>query len=67
MADLRRTQPEWTRFLGREVAGMFLASIYELQALEERYSRQRTPVLVLNDTHGNHVPGGVSSKASIWA
>jgi len=59
VADLRKTQPEWTRFLGREVAGMFLASIYELQALEERYSRQRTPLLVLNDTQGNHVPGGV--------
>jgi len=59
VADLRKTQPEWTRFLGREVAGMFLAAIYELQAMEERYSRQRTPVLVLNDVQGNHVPGGV--------
>ena len=59
MADLRKTQPEWARFLGREVAGMFLAAIYELQAMEERYSRQRTPLLVLNDVQGNHVPGGV--------
>ncbi len=59
MADLKKTQPEWTRFLGREVAGMFLASLYELQAIEDRYSRQRTPVLVLNDVHDNHVPGGV--------
>lgn len=59
MADLRRTQPEWTRFLGREVAGMFLASILELQELEDRYARQRTRVLVLNDVHGNLGPGGV--------
>lgn len=59
MADLRKTQPEWTRFLGREVAGMFLASLYELQAMEDRYSHQRTPILVMNDMQGNHLPGGV--------
>jgi len=59
VADLRKTQAEWTRFLGREVAGMFLASLYELQAMEDRYSRQRTPLLVLGDRHANHAPGGV--------
>ncbi|HBP16985.1 MAG TPA: hypothetical protein DEA08_04200, partial [Planctomycetes bacterium] len=59
MADLRKTQPEWDRFLGREVAGMFLACLFELQELEDRFSRQRTRVVALGDQHGNLAPGGV--------
>lgn len=59
MADLKKTQEEWDRFLGREVVGMFLASVYELKAMEDRYARQRTPFLVLGDVHGNQLPGGV--------
>lgn len=62
MADLKKEQEEWDRFLGREVVGMFLASIYELRAMEDRYARQRTPLLVLGDAHSNHLAGGINLK-----
>lgn len=52
MTDLRRTQPEWTRFLGREV-GFFLSCLAELKELEAKYTRQRSRVVVLGDVHGN--------------
>lgn len=58
MADLRRTKEEWERFLGREV-GTFLALLRELQELEDKYTRQRTQVVVLNDAFGNVGPQGV--------
>jgi len=59
VADLRKSQAEWTRFLGREVVGMFLASLSELQAFEDRYSKQRIAVWVQNDVNANHRPGSV--------
>ena len=59
MADLRQDQASWDRFLGRELAGMFLACLYELQELEDRYARQRTPLVVVGDLHGNLGPKGV--------
>ena len=59
MADLKKTQAQWDRFLGRELAGMFLACVYELRELELRFSSQRTRVLVLGDRHQNAAPGGM--------
>ncbi|MCA8922263.1 MAG: hypothetical protein KDD82_10670, partial [Planctomycetes bacterium] len=60
MADLKKTQAEWDRFLGRELAGMFLACALELRELELRYASQRTRVLVLGDRHQNAAAGGVA-------
>lgn len=60
MADLRKTQAEWTRFLGEEIAGMFLSALFELKELEHRYSKQRTRVVLLNDTRGVVRPGGLA-------
>ena len=59
MADLRQDQASWDRFLGRELAGMFLACLYELQELEDRYARQRTRLVVLGDLRGSVGPKGV--------
>ena len=49
MTDLRKTQAEWDRFLGRELIGMHLAVLAELEALQARYSKQRTLVVVQGD------------------
>lgn len=59
MADLRKTKEDWTRFLGREL-GTWLACLNELQELEDRYTRARTRVVVLNDPFGNVGPRGVT-------
>lgn len=58
MADLRKTKEEWERVLGREM-GTFLGLLRELQELEDKYSRQRTQVVVLNDPLGNVGPRGI--------
>lgn len=52
MADLRKSKAEWLRFVGREVGSAFLAALFELQELEERYSKQRTRVVAINDVDG---------------
>lgn len=57
MADLRKTKEEWERVVGREV-GTFLAVLRELQELEDKYTKQRTQVVVLNDPLGNVGPRG---------
>lgn len=38
---------------------MFLSALYELRELEQRYSKQRTRVVVLNDLLGVVRSGGV--------
>ncbi|HBP21951.1 MAG TPA: hypothetical protein DEA08_29720 [Planctomycetes bacterium] len=50
MADLRKTPEAWQRFVGQELVGTFLSALRELQELEDRYRKQRTQVLALNNT-----------------
>jgi hypothetical protein len=59
VADLRKTPEEWTQFLGREL-GTFLSCLLELQDLEDRYSRARIRVAVLNDPFGDVGRQGVT-------
>lgn len=49
MTDLRKTQEAWTRFLGHELAGSYLALLSELAEQERRYRLERTRVVVLGD------------------
>ncbi len=58
MSDLRKTKEEWERFLGREL-GLFLGCLLELQELEDKYSRARTQVVLLNDPFGSVGPLGI--------
>ena len=58
MADLRKTKEDWERVLGREL-GTLLALLRELQEVEDKYSKQRIQVVVLNDPLGNVGPRGI--------
>lgn len=56
MTDLNRSQAEWTRLLGEELAGLALAPIRELRELEDKFTRERTQVLNLADPGGEDAP-----------
>lgn len=49
MSDLQKTQAEWTRYLGRELGSTMLAPLRELRELQDKFSRDRTQVVVLLD------------------
>lgn len=49
MTDLGKTQAEWTRFLGREFAGLLLAPMRELRELADKFTRERTQIINIGD------------------
>jgi len=76
VSDLRKTQGEWTRLLGRELAGVYLSLLNELQELEARYAKERVRVLVLDeglvgpkglDLGGVEIGRNTHASGSLWA
>lgn len=53
MADLGKTDAEWTRLLGREFGLCGLAPIRLLREIRDRFRLTRTQVRVMNDVDGN--------------
>jgi hypothetical protein len=49
VTNLAKTQAQWTRFLGREFAGAFLAPIRELRELRDKFVRERVQVWNIGD------------------
>ena len=77
MTDLKKPQEDWTRLIGLELASTFLAAYSELTELEQRYSGERTQVLVLGDAsvvgpqgirlRGVRLGHNTDAEGSLWA
>ncbi len=48
MANLAKTAAQWERLLGEELAGGILAPMRELEELYDKFTRERTQVVILN-------------------
>jgi len=50
VANLAKTQAQWTRLLGREIGSLILAPIREFREIEDKYTLERVQVVNLGDT-----------------
>lgn len=76
MTDLKKSQADWTRLVGHELAAGYLAVLGELRELERRYGQERTLVLVLSGTtvtgpkgvrlRGVELGKNTASDGSLW-
>lgn len=48
MANLQMTAAQWERLIGEELAGGILAPMRELEELYDKFTRERTQVVILN-------------------
>lgn len=50
MSNLAKTQAEWTRLIGEELAGLILAPIREAREQRDKFSRERFQIVNIGDT-----------------
>ncbi len=53
MSNLAKTQAQWTRLLGRELATLLLAPIREAREQRDKFTRERIQVVNWNDYNSN--------------
>lgn len=74
MSNLAKTQAQWTRLLGREVAASFFAPMREAREAFDKFSRERTQIIPLTQSANvaaltiTGADGGVnmSAGAELW-